>query len=250
LVLVFIGVSPACAGAAQPGRRLSLVARDVQTVSSDGQRYFAFQQQQKITVLDTKTGRRYVPAPAGCGLPKASPPVSHVVSFPEVLVSCAPDGGAIRLLDARSGAMIALPPGGWNRLGRDWVEQDGLTSCPDGSGMCEPFYEWHTGVTKYLSESQLDRVLADRAAAAPDSGDRTRPVRVDRAAFADPRTRDRSRSERRQRQLGRDDPGLRLRHSDQADVQLGAAGRERQVRDTRGRTPHGLRRPRRADDAG
>jgi hypothetical protein len=164
LAFVLIGVSPPCAGAAQPGRPLSLVARDVQVVTSDGRRYVAFQQQRNITVLDTKTERRYVAASSGCSLPATPSPVSHLVAFPKVLVSCAAEVAAVRLLDVRSGGMIALPRGpGWNRIGRYWVEQDQLSFCPGASGMCEAFYQWHTGATRYLPESQLYLPLADAA---------------------------------------------------------------------------------------
>jgi hypothetical protein len=155
VALLALGILPGTAGAATLGHSLKLAAGDVQGFTSDGERYVAFQQGSRVTALDTRTGHRYTTAtPAGCSMNLGA--AAHNLSFPELLVGCTTGTGRAGLLDVRTGSLDALPPGQtWDSVGRYWVEGQQAVPCPSTAASCEPFYQWHTHATRYVSVAQL-----------------------------------------------------------------------------------------------
>jgi hypothetical protein len=157
LVLLLLGGLAGSAAAAQPQQpRLALIARDVQKLTTDGQRYIAFQQGHTISVIDATSGRRYrTRLPAQCSMDGLA---AGTLSFPRLLEDCGNTESDPALLNVRSGALLKLPAdGAWDSVGRDWVEGGVESPCPGTTAMCEPFYQWHTETTRYLPVGQLQR---------------------------------------------------------------------------------------------
>jgi hypothetical protein len=161
LTVLTIGLPSRAAGrqpmvAVRPGPRLTPLARGVSGYTSDEQRYVAFQQGRKVTVIDTASGRRHATrAPGKCAMSLGAGAGNLV--FPQLLVTCSTTTDQFDLLDVRNGSLIRLPAGQiWTAIGRSWAQGEFPKPCPDGGGTCRVFYEWRTQATRYLPLSELD----------------------------------------------------------------------------------------------
>lgn len=156
LTVLLMGAVPATAAAAKPASGLRLLASGVRVFASDGQRYVAWQRGRDVKVIDTKSRRRYATtAAAGCSM--VSGPAAHILSFPELLVECGTRTIQLDLLNLLTGSLMPLPAGQpWEAVGRLWVEGSQAGPCPTAPGSCEPYYQWHTRVTKYVPVAQLN----------------------------------------------------------------------------------------------